>query len=184
MSLARRFLAFGAPLVLAAAAASCTDAGLTESRGDARHPSAAVVGANAQSAGERGVAGNQASCTAPRTVTGTGVIGPKGGTINFGPHQLIIPRGALSKSIEVTATATTGDILRIDLLPGGLQLNAPAELTIKTGSCTDDAAAPAASSRATERPSSATIQSSAPPTDSRRSTTLTVWRFGGYIIAT
>jgi hypothetical protein len=38
----------------------------------------------------------------------TQVIGPAGGTISIGPHTLLIPVGALAKSVSITAVIDTG----------------------------------------------------------------------------
>jgi hypothetical protein len=38
----------------------------------------------------------------------TQVVGPEGGTISIGPHTLLIPAGALTKSVSITAVIDTG----------------------------------------------------------------------------
>lgn len=182
MSLARRFIALGAPLVLAATAASCTDNAPTALRSDAPRRAGTVARAAVTQGGDAGLA-NEKACTVGETVSATDVIGSKGGTIKFGPHRLTIPRGALTEDTEVTASATTldGNELRVDLFPAGLQLNVPAELKVKTVHC--DAADAAPTSRASESPSSIMLKSSSSSAGGT-TRTITVMYFGGYIIAT
>jgi hypothetical protein len=61
-------------------------------------------------------------------------IGVSGGVVNFGPHQLIIPAGALSAMTRIAAR-TYQDTLAVDLEPHGLQFSVPATLVLSYKGC-------------------------------------------------
>jgi hypothetical protein len=65
---------------------------------------------------------------------GTAVIGPDGGTLRVGANSVVVPRGALSERIRMTATVLD-TIAAIELEPHGLRFALPVELTIDTGEC-------------------------------------------------
>lgn len=67
--------------------------------------------------------------------TDTATIGPLGGVINFGPHSLLIPPGALLKQTTITATAPADGHLTAELQPEGLKFLVPATLTLGYGQC-------------------------------------------------
>jgi hypothetical protein len=64
-------------------------------------------------------------------------IGPNGGTINVGPHSLVVPRGALSQTITITAEVVSDSVNSVRLLPEGLRFNRgkPARLTLSYANC-------------------------------------------------
>jgi hypothetical protein len=68
-------------------------------------------------------------------VTDTATIGPLGGTINFGPHTLMIPPGGLLRQTTITATAPADGHLTAVLQPEGLQFLVPATLTLGYSQC-------------------------------------------------
>jgi hypothetical protein len=68
-------------------------------------------------------------------VSDTATIGALGGTINFGPHSLMIPPGALLTPTLITATMPADGHLTAQLQPSGLQFLLPATLTLGYGQC-------------------------------------------------
>jgi hypothetical protein len=62
-------------------------------------------------------------------------IGPEGGTIQVGPHYLVIPAGALSSTLTITATAPAGDYVKVDFLPEGLRFSKSAALILSYAHC-------------------------------------------------
>src|SRR6266850_2838565 len=50
-------------------------------------------------------------------------IGPYGGTLQAGPHTLVIPPGALSAGVVITMDAPVGTARSVRLMPEGLQFN-------------------------------------------------------------
>lgn len=68
-------------------------------------------------------------------VTDTATIGVLGGTIQFGPHSLQIPPGALLKPTTITATIPADGHLTAVLQPEGLHFLLPATLTLGYGQC-------------------------------------------------
>ena len=62
-------------------------------------------------------------------------IGPDGGTISVGPHQLVIPAGALDSTIDITAIVPHENVNRVTFYPEGLTFNTPASLTMSYANC-------------------------------------------------
>lgn len=62
-------------------------------------------------------------------------IGPNGGTIQVGDHKLVIPRGALTRNVTITAEAPADFVASVKLEPHGLQFAKPAKLTLDYSSC-------------------------------------------------
>jgi hypothetical protein len=65
------------------------------------------------------------------------VIGPNGGTVQVGPHQLVVPAGALPDTLTITADAPSDTVNSIRFEPQGLQFEAghPARLTMSYANC-------------------------------------------------
>jgi hypothetical protein len=75
-------------------------------------------------------------CAADTIVaTDTATIGPLGGTINFGPHSLVVPPAALLTPTLITATAPADGHLTAVLQPSGLQFILPATLSLGYSQC-------------------------------------------------
>jgi hypothetical protein len=74
-------------------------------------------------------------CTplAPDSVTQT--VGPEGGVIQVGVHSLVIPSGALSDPVEITAVAPSDTVNRVQFEPQGLSFARPATLTMSYANC-------------------------------------------------
>jgi len=64
-------------------------------------------------------------------------VGPAGGTLLVGPHQLTIPAGALPADVLITAEAPVGSVNSVRLTPEGLTFAAgkPATLTLSYANC-------------------------------------------------
>lgn len=67
-----------------------------------------------------------------RTVT---TVGSAGGTIRVGKHTLVIPRGALTRSVTITAEAPADFVASVRFSPEGLQFSRSAALTLDYSSC-------------------------------------------------
>jgi len=76
-------------------------------------------------------------CDPLQYVAETKIIGPSGGEIGFGPHKLTIPRGALSKSVVITAEAPTSLNVVAKFSPHGLLFNLrmPSKLVLSYKHC-------------------------------------------------
>ena len=62
-------------------------------------------------------------------------IGPWGGSIRVGSHLLVIPRGALTQYVRITAEQIPGETNSVRFSPHGLQFNRPAILTLNYENC-------------------------------------------------
>lgn len=65
---------------------------------------------------------------------GTAVIGPDGGTLRVGANSVVVPAGALSERIRMTATVID-TLAVIELEPHGLRFAVPVSLIIDTREC-------------------------------------------------
>jgi len=74
-------------------------------------------------------------CTLQTYVKVSAPIGPAGGTINFGKHQLVIPAGALSTTVTITAEAMAEEGNAVRFSPAGLQFAVPAPLHLSYSNC-------------------------------------------------
>jgi hypothetical protein len=63
------------------------------------------------------------------------VVGPAGGMIAIGPHQLVIPRGALQREVLITAAMTGDAASTVRFTPEGLQFQRAATLTLSYRHC-------------------------------------------------
>jgi hypothetical protein len=75
------------------------------------------------------------TCSQQRYVAVTRTIGPDGGTIRVGDHQLEIPANALSKRVTITAEQMQGSTNSVRFSPEGLQFEKPARLTLSYRNC-------------------------------------------------
>jgi len=75
-------------------------------------------------------------CTLQPENRSSAIIGPNGGTIKFGPHSLVIPKGALQSPTWITADAVRGYHARVEFSPSGLQFSQPATVTLSYAQCT------------------------------------------------
>jgi hypothetical protein len=63
------------------------------------------------------------------------IIGPEGGTLQMGEHQLEIPKGALTEEQLIVAEAPTTSLVEAQFEPEGLQFQVPAKLTLSYKGC-------------------------------------------------
>jgi hypothetical protein len=72
----------------------------------------------------------------PRRYDGdAAIIGPDGGTLHVGEHQLVIPKGALTREELIVAEAPTSSLVDVEFSPEGLTFGRPAELTLSYKGC-------------------------------------------------
>jgi hypothetical protein len=75
------------------------------------------------------------SCsTQPYAVT-TKVVGPEGGVVAVGTHRLLIPAGALSRSVTIKAEQVPGNVNSVRFSPEGLQFSRPASVELSYRNC-------------------------------------------------
>jgi hypothetical protein len=76
-------------------------------------------------------------CTPLPEAHAAAVIGPDGGTLQVGPHALVVPPGALPDTLTITADAPSDTVNNIRFTPEGLQFAAghPARLTMSYANC-------------------------------------------------
>jgi hypothetical protein len=65
----------------------------------------------------------------------TKVIGPEGGTIVVGTHTLVIPKGALTAKVQITAEQVQGSVNSVRFSPEGLQFARAAEVRLSYSNC-------------------------------------------------
>jgi hypothetical protein len=63
------------------------------------------------------------------------IIGPDGGTLHVGPHELVIPKGALDHEELIVAEAPTSSLVDVRFAPEGIQFQKPAQLTLSYKDC-------------------------------------------------
>jgi hypothetical protein len=74
-------------------------------------------------------------CATPAFGSVTQRVGREGGRIEIGPHALIVPRGALRKSVEITASAPASPHVRVTFKPHGLRFRERATLVLSYKHC-------------------------------------------------
>lgn len=62
-------------------------------------------------------------------------VGPAGGVLQVGPHQLTIPPEALDSVVVITAVMPTDTINRVQLEPHGLSFNRKVSLQMSYANC-------------------------------------------------
>jgi hypothetical protein len=76
-----------------------------------------------------------AHCTDRQATMSSGVFGPAGGTLTFGESRLIIPGGALTDTVTISASIVDPTTSRVEFQPHGLQFAKPAGLLLSTDGC-------------------------------------------------
>jgi hypothetical protein len=74
-------------------------------------------------------------CSSQPYVKVTETIGPEGGTIEVGTHTLVIPQGALTSPVTITAEQMTGRTNSVRFSPEGLRFQRPADLRLTYRNC-------------------------------------------------
>jgi len=62
-------------------------------------------------------------------------IGPNGGVLRVGTHWLVVPSGALSRTVKITGEQVPGRTNSVRFSPEGLRFEKPAMLTMGYGNC-------------------------------------------------
>jgi hypothetical protein len=75
------------------------------------------------------------TCSEQPDLKASKAIGPQGGTITVGNHKLVVPRGALSRTVTITAEQVRGSTNSVRFAPEGLQFAKSAEVTLSYGNC-------------------------------------------------
>ncbi|MFL5577663.1 MAG: hypothetical protein ACJ79S_17040 [Gemmatimonadaceae bacterium] len=75
-------------------------------------------------------------CAPQQQLRATKLIGPLGGRIAVGDHELVVPQGALSQWVQITATQQSGSLAEVDFQPHGLRFAKPAALRMNYSTCT------------------------------------------------
>lgn len=101
-----------------------------EMTGPGTAASTSLVGGTVQ-----GVSGALLTCTVLPYASSAQWIGPAGGSIAVGPHKLVIPRGALSQTVRITAEIPTDPVASVRFGPAGLRFAKPAAVTLSYGHC-------------------------------------------------
>jgi len=63
------------------------------------------------------------------------LIGPAGGTLHLGKHELKIPKGALDLEVVITGEAPVSELVEVELEPHGLTFARPAALKLNYDNC-------------------------------------------------
>lgn len=121
----RKIVSFCTPLLLAAALACAPDA-----------PTQPPPGANLDLlSSTTGTVHGLLACSVTQSYSSSAKIGSDGGTLTVGPHTLVVPKGALSSTVKITATAPTGNIVQVHFEPEGLHFAKPATLSLSYAQC-------------------------------------------------
>lgn len=75
------------------------------------------------------------TCSPQKQIKETETIGPRGGRIRVGSHELEIPKGALDRNTRITAEQIKGKTNSVRFTPEGLQFKKPAQLTMSYENC-------------------------------------------------
>lgn len=75
------------------------------------------------------------SCTTQPYDSVTQVIGSSGGTIDVGPHKLVVPAGALDHNVTITAVTPAVPRREVHFEPHGLVFDEKATLTMSYQGC-------------------------------------------------
>lgn len=123
---ARAWLRSAALLASVVAGASCTDtqAGITTPAG----------GVAANSAGPEPV-----ECPVETTASASSLIGPLGGVVSVGGHQMVIPPLAVLAPTQFTVTVPASQYMRVDITAGNgqhYQFRKPVSITLSYARCT------------------------------------------------
>ena len=117
------------PLVIALSALAVGLACERSPAGPTPDPAAPTLLANLSKSG------GLLSCKPLGYDSATQTIGPAGGVLKVSKHNLVVPAGALSAMVSITAVAPRDTVNRVELRPDGLTFNQPASLTMFYGNC-------------------------------------------------
>ncbi len=150
MSWTRRFFAVGFSLLLLAGVSCTSGDTLTEApvaASDQPQPQFGLIGdltgglTNTVGDLTNSVVGTLGSVTDLLTCSplpydsDSETIGPEGGFLTVGRNSLLIPRGALTERVRITAEQVRGKTNSVRFSPEGLQFQKPAVLTMNYENC-------------------------------------------------
>jgi hypothetical protein len=75
------------------------------------------------------------ACPPQPEVQASEEIGPAGGTLQVGPHHLVVPPGALDSLVLISAVAPKDPVVSVRFEPEGLRFAQPARLTLSYAHC-------------------------------------------------
>jgi len=81
------------------------------------------------------VTGTLLKCRKLPAYANAAVIGKNGGTLQVGPHTLVVPKGALSGDVLISGFAPSDNNRVVQFQPEGLQFAQPAALTMSYSGC-------------------------------------------------
>lgn len=128
MRASRAFRVF-AGVAAATLIASCTDPSPTT----APKPSDNLIGGLLGTV--TSVVGDVLQCTPLPAASATQTIGPLGGVMVIGHHVFVVPPGALSSPVTITAVAPSDHSRSVQFSPAGLHFNHSAYLTLDYNGC-------------------------------------------------
>lgn len=74
-------------------------------------------------------------CHTTSAYASSAVIGAAGGTLNVGPHQLIVPPNALRAPTRISASAPRGQYVEVQFQPEGLRFERPVAIALSYRHC-------------------------------------------------
>lgn len=75
------------------------------------------------------------TCSPLRPDEGSRQIGPAGGTLRVGEYTLVVPAGALDRSVRITMQQVRDTVNSVRFGPEGLRFQRPARLTMSYDNC-------------------------------------------------
>jgi len=75
------------------------------------------------------------ACSPQSGATAVVDVGPRGGLVFVGPHVLIVPPGALTSTVTITATIPDQSVAFVVFEPSGLVFKRPAGLLLSMAGC-------------------------------------------------
>lgn len=94
-----------------------------------------VVGGVTGTVGDLAKTLSLVSCNVEKTYSASRVIGPDGGVLKIGPHQLYVPPRALKEKVRISAVAPAGEYVQIKFEPQGLEFKRKTSLTMSYAEC-------------------------------------------------
>jgi hypothetical protein len=136
----RSFAAAASALLLLTAALGCSDAAEPTTPPEPATAStpaepSALLGSDGLLG--TGVGSSLLTCTPLPPAHAEARIGPAGGTLRVGPHTFVVPAGALSDTVTITADVASESVNSVRFGPEGLRFaqGHPARLTLSYANC-------------------------------------------------
>ncbi|HEX5387932.1 MAG TPA: hypothetical protein VFW66_14610 [Gemmatimonadales bacterium] len=129
--------AFTAAL-LATVATGCSDGGITGPSAPPPAPSENLIGTAISTVSSTagaltstvGATLDLLTCSPQSYAKATESIGPAGGSISVSGHKLVVPRGALSRTVTITMETPSSRVRSVRFSPEGLRFKASAKPTL------------------------------------------------------